>query len=223
MSWVPFNIFLKVASHIQSGSKSRHSFLKFVTASFQFQGFYVPYCAEKTFSLHWSTVWGILHSVLLNSYNSPTVCIQAHAQEMCVTTSGYTHINQENASFLRLKGKLQGCLTCHTCRDCSCCGIDFAIRNGQDLMMLCCCPLGVSQWELVSQETGWISCGFIRAGCWIATGSSLSLDLPWCCAPLRLSSLITEKYIKDKINMRVNTTGCSTKTESGIFTYVLVV
>ena len=50
-------------------------------------------------------------------------------------------------------------------------------------------------------------CGFIRAGCWAAAGSSLSLDLLWCRVPLRLSTLITVKYIKDKINMRENTTG----------------
>lgn len=34
------------------------------------------------------------------------------------------------------------------CGDCCCCGTDFAIRNGQDLKMLC--PLGVL---MVSQET----------------------------------------------------------------------
>ncbi|KAI9541139.1 hypothetical protein NQZ68_033599 [Dissostichus eleginoides] len=58
--------------------------------------------------------------------------------------------------------------------------------------------------------------GFIKA----AAGSSLSLDLLWCRAPLRLSTLITVKFIKDKINMRENTAGCSARTQSGISSHI---
>lgn len=83
-----------------------------------------------------------------NSYNTPPASIQASVWWMCVTNVK-EHPRERRTGFsLRLKGKLYGCLTCHTCGDCRCCRIDFAVRIGQDLMMLCSSTLGVLRWEL---------------------------------------------------------------------------
>lgn len=78
-------------------------------------------------------------------------------------------------------------------------------------------PLGGSGESRCRRKLSWISRGLIGAGCRLI---SISPDLLWCGAPPSLSSLITAKYIKDKIKMRENTTGYSATSESGIFSHI---
>lgn len=84
------------------------------------------------------------------------------------SASGHIHKWTKSLIFER-NGRLWSSLICQMCGDYHCYGPDLTIRNGQNFMMPC--PLGLSQWELVSQGTRldllWLYQSWLLGCCWL--------------------------------------------------------
>lgn len=84
------------------------------------------------------------------------------------SASGHIHKWTKSPIFER-NGRLACSLICQMCGDYHRCGPDLTIRNGQNFMMPC--PLGLSQWELVSQGTRldllWLYQSWLLGCCWL--------------------------------------------------------